>query len=207
MKLAILSFLLFISVCLKAQVYPIPGSKLLHSQIMFEYPAIDGAYAYTIEISVWDSLKQKLVPVLKQNDNTTATLVSGLQFGNQYKWNYSAFSEKKVPLYTSPFYDFSIIKPGSPNWDRLKVSLNYNNCKDTSNGIISLDFAKTFINRHGSAVLSLPPSIFNDDKFVIRDLRMTKGGTITFLTQRNAFEIDLDGNILWKTPENEAGKA
>src|SRR5690606_5139045 len=38
----------------------------------------------------------------------------------------------------------------------------------------------------------------------IRDLKITAGGTITFLTDENVFEIDYHGNVLWAGPDDGA---
>jgi len=203
MKYCIFSLLIFLTFSISGQVIPVPESNLIHTQVMFEYPSVNNAVNYKIEISQWDSLKKLAVPFLEQFDNTTATLVSGLSYGYEYRWKYRAFDKKEKLIFTSQDYVFYIKKVQEVNPDYQRIRLNQINCKDSLKGLVSFDYCKTIVNRKGLPVCYVPeaPPILNSG-FFIRDLRITPGGTITLLSKTDAIEMDLDGNIIWVAPND-----
>jgi hypothetical protein len=203
MKLGILAFLIFLVAFSYGQVIPEPGTNLTHTQIMFEYPACKDAVKYEIEISRWDSVKKVEVPFLKQSDNTTATLLSNLEFGKEYRWKYKAYNARLETIFTSSEYTFYIKKPATPNLDYLRERIIPSNCREPLTGLIVQDYAKTIFDRKGNPVYYVPesPPILNT-RFFIRDLRMTSGGTITLLSKVDAIEMDLNGHIIWRAPND-----
>jgi len=68
----------------QAQVLPAPGAKLNYTQVMFEYEKISGVQEYVVELSSPSRTGDAGQVVLIQRDTTTATLISGLQFGKKY---------------------------------------------------------------------------------------------------------------------------
>ncbi|NVO20934.1 MAG: aryl-sulfate sulfotransferase [Bacteroidetes bacterium] len=200
---AFVSILLLFSISLCAQVIPRNGSNLIHSQIMFEYPAVKDASGYEIQISKWDSTKQVTIPCLRQADKTTATLVPWLDFGYEYRWTYQAFDKNGKAFFTSPEYKFYLKMPVEPRLDQQRVRLIPSNCVDTLKGLIALDYTKTVFDRKGRPVYYVPisPPLLPSG-FFIRDLRISQGGTITLVTKFDAVEMDLEGHIIWIAPND-----
>jgi hypothetical protein len=203
MKIGLISFLIILAASLYGQVIPEPGSNLIHTQVMFEYPAVKGADKYQVVICKWDSLKKVPVPYFNQFDNTTATLVSNLEFGFEYSWTYQALDKKQNTIFTSGPYTFYIKKPERPNLDYQRERIIPINSGEPLEGLIGQDYAKTFYDRKGVPVCYIPetPPLLNT-RFSIRDLRMTPGGTITLLTKFDAVELDLNGHIIWQAPND-----
>ncbi len=175
-------------------ILPVNKSSITYTQIMFDHPQTMKADRYVLrvyEVSGKDSTLFKEV-----SDSTTATYIEGFSFGKTYKWNYKAYGKKKKALFTSPTYSFTILPLPFAVKRRMRVVVN-----DSSNmgGLISFDYAEIITNRAGEIVWFLPPAPKNewvyDDQ--VRDLRLTDAGTVLFLTERNAFEISVDGRILF----------
>lgn len=203
MKTVLFSLWFFLAVYTYGQVIPEPGSYLTHTQVMFEYPAIKDAGKYQIVIFQWDSLKKTAVPILKQDDNTTATLVSDLKFGYEYRWKYLAFDKNNTVIFNSKEYVFYIKMNPLVDPKNQRVTLNPANCKESASGLILFNNCKIIVNRKGIPVYYVPekPLLLNP-LVTVRDLRMSPSGTITVLTNKDAIELDLDGNVLWVAPND-----
>jgi hypothetical protein len=203
MKIIIFSLLITLTFSLNGQVIPVPGSNLIHTQVMFEYPSIKNAFKYKIEISQWDSLNKISVPYIEQYDNTTATLVSNLKFGFEYRWKYHAFDNLQNTIFTSEEFVFYIKNVLQVNPEYQRVRLNKANCKDSLEGLITYDLCRIIADRSGSPVCYIPDIMpyVNQDIF-IRDLRISPAGTLTFLTKSEAIEMNIDGEIIWRAPND-----
>jgi hypothetical protein len=203
MKFLIIIFFTLATTTLYSQVIPEPGANLAHTQVMFEFPQVKGAKKYKVEISRWDSVKKTSNVISEKFDQTTATLISSLQFGFEYRWKYFAYDQRQQQIFSSPEYLFTTRKPAIPPLDYHRLRLIEANCKDSLDGLIGQDYSKTFYDRKGNPVCYVtehPPLLRAD--FFIRDLRMTPGGTITFLSKNDAVELDLNGNIIWVAPND-----
>lgn len=203
MKLVLFSLCIFLAAFAFGQVIPEPGSCLTQTQVMFEYPAVKNAEKYQVVILQWDSIKKTTVPFLKQNDNTTASLVSDLKFGYEYRWKYLAFDKNQAILFNSREYVFYIKKNPlvDPNFQR--VTINPANCNDSTNGFVIFNNCKIIVNRKGIPVYYVPekPPLLSQG-VTVRDLRVSPAGTVTVLTTKDAIELDLKGNILWTAPND-----
>jgi len=184
------------------QVYPRDHSKINYTQVMFEYPEIKKALYYIVQIAINSEPKlfEKNI-VIEQVDSTTATLINGLKFGTSYQWRYIAFNKEGNIINISDRYFFNILKNNL-------VDENYNsyriNTKIVDDGLIFLDISRVAINRSGEPVWFLP----NKSK-EIWDIKMTKSGTITFLSKvydgsffDDGIEVSINGETIWKTPHS-----
>lgn len=203
MKSSIFFLLAFFSIALKGQIIPVPGSNLLHTQVMFEYPTVTNVAKYKIEICQWDSVRKVSIPFHEQFDKTTATLVSGLNFGFEYKWKYLAFDKNDSLIFISKEFVFYIKNKLEVSEDFQRVRINTANSKNLLNGLITFDYCKIITDRNGIPVCYIPEiQPFVNREINIRDLRVTPGGTFTFLARSEAIEINLDGKILWRAPND-----
>lgn len=187
---------------------PEPGSVLNHTQIMFEYPAVKKAADYRIVVSELVPVKNgsktdttKTV-VVEQADHSTATLIDGLKFGSRYSWYYLAFDATGKQLSKSPEYRFSThyFPETDPAVNRFRVIKNN---RQAVSGLVTMDYAHVIVNREANPVWCLNPVIGEiSPSDLIRDMRITPQGTITLLTTHQVYELDINGKILWKGPND-----
>ncbi len=218
-RISNLFLLLLCTICACAQILPAPGSKLNYNQIMFEYDKVPGASVYQVQVAVDEGGSSFKNCVAVQKDSATATMISGLAFGKKYKWRYTGIKAGKKPEWHGP-YDFEIVADTfiSKNIFSLKIIK-----KDTSNrGLIIMDGTHTIVDRNGNLVWYLTnvdwipttktrrvtegnlTKVHNDVTVGpnISDLRVTDAGTITYLKDSVAAECALNGNTLWRAPND-----
>lgn len=185
---------------------PEPGSVLNHTQVMFEYPAVAKAANYrlvVIELTFFtgkpDTLRKVVVT---QNDATTATLVNGLKFSRFYEWYYKATDAAGKEIFRSPKKKFSIAY--SPYAEKSKNRVSIKKTYENAQGLVSMDYLHAITDRAGNVVWVVPdiPNTFSESH-LIRDIRVSPQGTITFLSQQNVYELSVDGKIRWKGTEME----
>lgn len=158
------------------------------------YKEFKFSWFYEYFTSIW---KQK---VIEQTDNTTATLINGLKFGNQYKWKYTALNKKGDIIYSSNFFYFETLNSKLIDQNYFRYKLIKNEVKD---GLIFLDGAQIAINRKGEPIWFNPLGLEEPT-----DIQITKIGTITLLIKykdiwSRGIELSLDGKILWDTPKSK----
>ena len=198
-----------------AQILPAPGAKLNYTQVMFEYEKVKGVPLYLIQIAEdipGTSFERCLIT---QKDSSTATMISGLEFGKKYKWRYAGVTGSGPLAWRGP-YHFEIpedtllrLRPLD-----LKVSVN-----DSANqgGLIINDASYVIYDRTGRPVWYLPQPwqfkftrLSNDPKnprYKLQQmdvlprcvyLSLNPYGTITYFSDSSIIESDLNGNKLWQ---------
>lgn len=179
-------------------IIPVPNSLINYTQVMFDHPPVDKAVMYRLTITEFTEGDHIIYITLY--DSSCATLVTTLDFGESYSWHYSALNSKGKTISTSPEYMFTILPLPSKN----RVRVVTNDQTDNQGGFISFDYHCMIVDRNGKPVWFLPEDpkkeFTRDDK--VRDIRVTSAGTVTFITQRNAFEIMPDGRISWRAPKS-----
>ena len=195
--------LLLIAFCpvkLYAQVSPAEGSKLHYRIIKFyDYRVAAGA-TFTFEIAsgnynTEDSFKKNIIVSRSGNENKIIAEVPS--FGAQYTWRaVSSSGNAKSELH---HLCTGMIPNVDTNVSRLRILKNSEQYKDA---YVFIDGKRTLYNMQGQPVWYLPalPG-FNKEKLRdLRDLKLSPRGTKTFLLDQQAYEIDYDGDILWKGP-------
>ncbi len=196
-KIWILSFV-FVTLLTHAQIYPTDKLVLRHTQIMFEYQQVSNAEAYKIEIAKNTAGSFESNLVYSAMDSTIAHLVSGiLNFGNAYKWRYSAFNDGK-PIFKSKEFSFDIIKTNLVSNFRSNA-ITFDSTK-IENGLILLDNGLV-IDRKGNLILITDS--FGVEK---RDFSLTPQNTLTFVQTVTAYEKSLNGDLIWKTNDIKTEK-
>lgn len=178
-------------------IIPVPNSSINYTQVMFDHPPVAKAVEYELVYTETTGLNSSEGQTVR--DSSCATLIGGFHFGSTCSWYYRAFNAKHKEIYKSPAYTFSILP--LPGKNRVRVVTN--DASKNQGGYISFDYHCMIVDRAGAAVWFLPEDpkkeFTRDDK--VRDIRVTSAGTITFITQRNAFEIMPDGRISWRAPK------
>jgi len=177
-----------------------PKNKaILHyNTVYFEDSLIKTANSYKLSLAL-DSLF--LQPVLFLDSNTKklpAFHVNNLKWGTSYYWRINAYNNGKIEK-QGEIHKFSIMNIRTSYMDTLRLKVIKNLKEKNNGGFIAFDNCRTIFDREGNPVWTLPlikdVSEFN---IGIRDLKLTKDNTFTFLGPKTPFEIDFEGNILWK---------
>jgi hypothetical protein len=208
-RLLVLLACLMEMLCATAQLNPKPRAKLNYNQVMFDCTKVKGAGMYVFQLAEDTTGASFEHVLLEQKDSAPATLISGLQFGKKYQWRYAGLVKGQAPVWRGPWH-FEIttdplLQYGLINFDVLK-----NEAGNNAGGLIINDCTHTIVDRNGNMVWYLPKINWHpimvkkniEIKPQIFDLRLNPCGTITYLANALADETDLDGNNLWKGPDN-----
>jgi hypothetical protein len=190
--------------CFEAHAVIIPkeNAVLNYTNVYLEEDLQPGATDYELLI-YQDTLEPSSRLPTRRNNSLPAFRMSGLAWGKRYHWKISAYNKAHILLHESEFHMFTITSPVAcfNNVDKVVVDIKTNKKDKQAGGLVMIDYTRSIYDRDGKAIWTLPeiPGIVGFTT-LIRDLKMTVDNTITFLTEKNALEIDLDGNILWKAP-------
>lgn len=186
------------SCLLFSRTIPLENAQLNYTTVYFEENFVENAATYELELYT-DSLLTK--PFIKKNAAIPAFWIEDLNWGTKYYWKVLAYSEDHKELRNPKIHSFSILKVIYLNYSEIRVDVKKNDENRNAGGLISIDYTKSIINRKGRQVWIIPPlKGVPLDKMYVRDLRITRENTITFLTVQVPYEIDFDGNILWQAP-------
>jgi hypothetical protein len=179
-----------------ADVFPADGAVLHYRLVGFTVPAKQGMTAYKLE--VFDN-QRKIITKESKSPRIIATLPA---FGKAYSWRIAYLQNGKIRGYSSK-YQFSVSKNpySDTTLSRLRIIIKATKYKDM---LVFFDNTKTLYNMQGEALWFLPiiQGITDSTVGQIRDIKLTKDGTITFITPKSGYEIDYQGNILWATPND-----
>ncbi|MCD6066696.1 MAG: hypothetical protein K0S33_1522 [Bacteroidetes bacterium] len=180
-----------------ARVKPMDKSILNYTQVLFEYPAVKNSIRYKLEIA---TVKDTETPK-EYTSNSTVKIINDLAFGQSYKWRVIAFNKKEKQIFTSTYFTFSIKNTDLVNTNIFRLRINYSDPSVNPDDLVFIDYNRIAVNRKGEPVWYLP-DVPGKVNFMerIRDLKMTKDGTFTFLNSRSALECDITGTILWEAP-------
>ena len=192
----------------KAQIFPAPESKLNYTQVMFEYPGVKGAVGYIIQLAEDTANTTFDHFLVEQRDSATATLVTDLQFGKKYKWRYAGTKNGQPITWIGP-YKFQVMADSLIS-SNLVGNLISTNDASNAGGLIINDCTRTINDRTGKIVWYLDKVqwhvLFKKKNLELKpqliDLRLTPSGTITYLADSIATETDLNGNKLWRAPND-----
>ena len=195
----ILSFCLFLPIFLQAQeLIPAEGAILNFTQILFQTPTVVEAEEYiffiTEENGNFDSTR------FVQTDPTHVTIFEGLEFGKAYQWKVLANNEEGRKIFESEIHHFSIGKTLAVDSNEYRYAIQTWDKKSVEDGVIFLDYSGIAIDRSGKPIWYLPNVTGNLRQMRLRDLKMSEAGTLTFVTDKIAIEIELNGKKLWNTP-------
>lgn len=187
-----------------AQTFPKESSNLNYRIIGFSFPKVHQATDYTIEVALGnyhkeDSFKNNIIYSLNTKKNKQ--IIEVPFFGKEYTWRYVCKHNNTTT--TGNLYHFSvaIIPDVDTNKIRLRIIDSALKYKDA---FILVDGNKAMYDMRGNPVWFMPETeSLNHDNTKIVDLKFTPQGTITFLIGKNIYEVNYNGDILWKGPNND----
>ena len=201
-RLLLTLFCFFIIVAnVYSQVLPREGSKLNYRLIGFSIS--DHRITNTSEIQI-ASGNQLTEYAFKQNIIKTVTCKAGRaiaevpSFGENYTWRSVTKNGNKTTC--SELHHFATSFSAKIDTAITKLTVT-RPCEKYKKAYVFVDESEALFDMDGHPVWYLPEQ-FEGVKGNIRDLKLTSRGTITFLAVSSAYEINMDGGILWKAPDN-----
>jgi arylsulfotransferase ASST len=192
--------LIVISTQLRAEISPKEGSKLNYRLIGFWFQPDSRASDYKIEIAsgaynLVDSFQKNIIASASGNTNRIISEVPS--FGRQYTWRV-VYSGKKVSKKESILYHFSTLS--SPHVDTGNMRLRILHAAEPAykDDYVCTDGGGVIYDMSGHPVWYLPDT--NGYTGYVADMQFTPAGTITFISDRHAFDINYHGDVLWQTP-------
>jgi hypothetical protein len=185
------------------QYLPKDGAKLNYNQIYFEYPASKNIDVYKLYLA-YDSSENKEdfsnLLIKTQTSKTASTKIEGLIFGKKYKWYVETILKNKEVIKSHIHY-FSLYECPYADTSMYKFKQHYSSNTSIEDGIIWLDQMHCAINRNLEVVWFLAPIIedFKENKQV-RDFKVYSDGTISFISEGEAYHINKDLTIIWQAP-------
>ncbi len=185
---------------LGAQVFPREGSKLCYRIIGFSFPVQVGANKYKIEIAKGaydtesDFEKNVTASVFTKKNKTIAEVSS---FGQQYTWRIICYTSTNSTT-KSILHHFSVnITPDvDTSATRLRVTKDMGKYKDA---YVFIDGNKALYDMKGNPVWYMRGTEqASNQNIVVRDLKPTPQGSITFFTGGHPYEINYNGDVLWQ---------
>ncbi len=191
-------FVFFIGVG-RGQVVPAEGAVLHYRLIGFVVPAHKHSALYIIEVAQGmykraEDFQEHILWRFKGTGNEVVGEVP--QWGATYTWRVVYDGEEKDKL---QHFSTCVVPVADTNSTRMRVTKNTEKYKDC---YVFADGERALYDVEGRAVWYLPniPGVVGEQS-VVRDLKATAAGTITFLSDEQAVEVSYDGKVLWKAPK------
>lgn len=205
MRLAVvfLFFGIFAPFTTFSAIWPKEGDSVHYRIIGFTFPAEKNATEYSIEIANGNfsdvSIFEKNIQ--QRINGKSSTITGEVPFWDrEYTWRV-VYLQKSKKVTPGPLYHFStgITSWVDTNITRLRITRSTELYND---GYFFLDGARAMFDMNGRAVWYLGDmGGLLRTTATVRDMKMTPQGTITFLTESDAYEIDYNENLLWKGPD------
>ncbi len=193
----------------QGQILPKEGSHLNYRLVGFSFPYQKNSSSHCyIEIARGnfnkeDSFSKSIVKNVAAN--SSKMIVELPYFGTTYTWRTVVTETGKSPVKSS-FHHFTTDMV--PNVDttatRVRIIKPTEKYKDAC---FLLDGALAIYDMNGRPLWYLPAKeeLNTTGDLETRDMNFTPQGTITFMNKQ-IFEVDYSGNILWKGPESNSGR-
>lgn len=186
------------------QVHPVDGDTVNYRMVGFEVPEKKNATEYVLEVYetyIKDDNTVHTRFLFEQKSTNSKIVTTVPEFGKSYKWRVKYFIKNNL-VDSTGYYLLSTGKGQYTDTAKYHMRVLKNELAG-QDYYIFVDGTKTLYNMKGEAIWYLPdiPGVVNENS-IIRDLEVTPFNTITFLTSKDACEIDYDGNILWKAPND-----
>ncbi|RYD54742.1 MAG: hypothetical protein EOP56_18530 [Sphingobacteriales bacterium] len=186
----------FIGYSSDAQIKPAENSKLNHLITGFSIPVQDKITTYQLEIAEGTfadekEFSDKISITVNNSGNNIITELP--EFGRHYTWRVKYLNKKGKKKGKSPLFHFATNM--GPEVDTSKHRLRIiSNSKADPNLLIITDTKGVIYNTSGKPVWYFPE--INGEP--VRDFKPTADGTFTFMTFRQLYEVDYNGNVVWK---------
>lgn len=187
------------------QIIPKDFATLNYRIVGFSVPPNTLANTYTFQIARGDVANDDAflkAVFVKRKTNKPQNIEELPSWGKQYTWRVVYNDKAGKEIGNSGLHHFST---GSlPYTDTTQNGLLIlKQATDHNDLLILIDRNLVMYNMKGNPVWYMPdiPEIKKRD-FNIRDFKATADGTFTFLNQDEALEINYDGKIVWKAPND-----
>ncbi len=198
-KAGILLLIFIIPLRLKSQVLPQEGSKLNYRLIGFSFPQVPEAIEYKIQIAkgnynTEDSFRKNTFNSIDCKINKVIVEVPA--FGENYTWR--VVFTKKNKAEKGALRHFSTQMHPHIDTTMLRLRILQPAAEQYKDNYVAVDGGGVLYDMNGRAVWYIPDT--NGFTGNVACLQFTPEGTITFI-YKEAYEINLNGDILWKSPE------
>ncbi len=206
-RISVMLFVFFITISqlLVAQILPKEGSELNYRRIGFSYAAPGTVIKYKIEIAAgdWDKdnvFEKKIISSVYSK--TKRVIAEVPSFGSKYTWRvvytYKNATVSKSILHHFSTGNISLIDTNSNL--RLRIIKPATKYKDD---YVFVDGNNVLYDMKGNPVWYFPYDEKNGQEFpMVRDLKISPQSTLTFIVNQHAYEINYNGDTLWKGPDN-----
>ena len=203
-SLKIFGLFLFAPLWACAQIAPKENSQLNYRIIGFTVPKKAETTQYKVEIASGNyndenTFQRNIISTLTATKNKLVGEVPS--FGKQYTWRVTFLIEGSTAT-KSELHHFGTMTVPEVNPDSVRMRLvsNEGNYKDN---YVFVDGNKVLYDMNGAPVWFFPPiDGVNPASMHLRDLRLSPFGTITTIVDERIYEINYNGDILWKGPGN-----
>ena len=193
----VLTLLSFISL---ANIIPKENCKLNYTTVYFEEEIIDGAMEYEIIYSAGLPSKSES-NAKKSRCKLPAFWISNLEWATEYIWSVNCYDKSGKLLAEGKKHKFSTVKLYARDAEEFRLVVKKNKETKNAGGLILIDYTKAAFNRSGKQVWVIPniDTLWNA-RGQIKDLKVTKDNTLTFIAANIPVEMDYDGTVLWQAP-------
>lgn len=187
------------------QHFPGEGDVVNYRLVGFSVPEDTKAEKYLFEVSeyyVTDKGKTTIKNTIKQVSDSNRTIILLPFFDTEYEWTVNSLNKKGKIISTSPPHHFRTGKYPTIDSTQYRVKI-IDSAHHHDDIYIVLDFVSVIYDLKGNPVWYLPDiQLVKDKDLQMRDLKPTKDGTFTATTNFGAFELNYNGKLLWKAPND-----
>ncbi len=179
------------------KVVPAQNAQLNYISVCFEFPWENEVSTYELQLTNNRTQEQK-----KYSFKSNKYRVDDLAFGTNYTWQIIGRNGKNNVVFLSEERHFSCVADDKTKAGYIRFKEITNEFSKAGNDLLILDYAKVVINRDQEIIWYLPELPFFTKNTGLRDLKMTQDGTFLAIIDSNAYEMDIDGRVLWKAPND-----
>ena len=195
-KIFLIFCLILLATPVFSEVLPAENSRLNYTTVYFEEDLTKGADEYELSLYTDSTLTQLFA---SKKAKLPAFWVADLDWAKTYYWRISALKKENGPAVPGKIHRFSIMKIVYQSYEGIRIDIIINKEEEHGGGVMCIDYTKSVIDRRGRQIWAIPPvDSVPLGKMYIRDMRITKENTITFLTFHVPYEIDFSGKVLWQ---------
>jgi hypothetical protein len=187
---------------------PPEGAALNYTHVRFEWTAVPGAITYDLQVVVDDGSPDPFSTALPVVDLSVAAappstiVASGLEFATSYAWRVRGDDGAPLPWGATNRFDTAVLPAiptitvtTDPNHPNIEPGLTLFGIRSPA-GLLDPSGLAVAVDQGGA------PVWFMTFPTVVRDLRLLDSGRISFISDTRGWEIDLDGNVTWASPDD-----
>ena len=186
------------------QLHPEEGSRLHYRLIGFSFPQVKNTLKYTVEIADGNYTSEQEFDshIIQHYTTKTNKLIGEVpSFGMPYTWRITHIAPDKTTQ-KSRLYHFSTNKLPCADTQYMRLRIIKKAAK-YSEAFVFCDKNRVLYDMNGSPVWYMPdlPGRVNE-KTDVRDIKLSPKGTLTFIADNMAYEMNYDGEVLWQPPND-----